>query len=64
MVIKVRNVIHLSNYSNYKVVDYNGREIKINKNNWCEIHNLRVEHLEAKDNIIIIYTYKNVDAII
>ena len=57
--MKVKDVIELAEYTGCKIVDFNGKEIEINEEDIDDISDFTVEHIEAKDSIIYIYTFVN-----
>ena len=43
------------------VLDALGNEIEVTKDNFEEIYKMSVEHLSAKDNLVMIWTFEKFD---
>lgn len=56
----VLEVISACEYIGCSVVDFWGNEIEITDENKKDIWRKGVEHLEAKDNVILIHTFDNI----
>lgn len=56
----VLEVISACEYIGCSVVDFWGNEIEITDENREDIWRKGVEHLEAKDNVILIHTFDNI----
>ena len=58
MLYTVEDVLNLCEYINCRIVDFWGHEIKIG-DNYKEIYEKYVEHIEARVNEIWIFTFVN-----
>ena len=58
--MKVLDVISACEYVGCSVVDFWGEEIEITDENKEEIWQQEVEHLEAKNDIVLIHTFDNI----
>ena len=59
--MKVLDVISACEYVGCSVVNFWGEEIKITKENCSDIYDRAVEHISAKDNRVIIFTFDEID---
>lgn len=59
--MKVYDVVSMCEYVGCDIVDFWGFEIPYTKENCNEIYEKSVEHLEARDNRILIFTFDNMD---
>jgi len=59
--LTVGDIIALAEYINCEVVDFNGETMKITDDNYKMMYAKAVEHIDAKNNIIKIWTYDNMD---
>lgn len=59
--MKVYDVVSACEYVNCDIVDFWGFDIPCTKTNCNEVYEKTVEHLEAKDSRIIIFTFDNID---
>lgn len=57
----VGEVVAACEYIGYDVVDFYGKEIELNQDNREEVYQRKVEHLDAKDNSVRIWTFYNMD---
>ena len=59
--MKVYDIVSMCEYVGCDIVDFWGFEIPITKKNCSEIYEKSVEHLEARNNRILIFTFDNMD---
>lgn len=57
----VKEVISACEYAGCDVFTQLGKKIEITNENFLEVYNMSVEHLSAKDNIVQIWTFKDLD---
>jgi len=58
-VLTVGDIIALAEYINCEVVDFNGETMKITDDNYKTMYAKAVEHIDAENNVIKIWTYDN-----
>lgn len=59
--MKVYDVVSMCEYVGCDIVDFWGHDILCTKDNCSEIYEKSVEHLEARENRILIFTFDNMD---
>jgi len=57
----VKDIIQACEYTNCDVYNQLEEKYEINKDNCMEIYDLGVEHLEAENNKVVVYTFEKLD---
>lgn len=57
----VEDIIGACEYIGCDVLTFDGRNIEVTEENHNEIYKYSVEHLSAKDNIVLIWTFIDMD---